>query len=762
MLLPLFAAAVIGQAAPTITLTHDNTSITESCTIVIPPGTIIADADGNGVLHVDADDVTITFAAGSVLRGADAGEGPRQTPWDRLAGVGVRISGRSNVRLVNAAVEGFKVGIHATNAPGLAIDRANIRDIFRQRLRSTPMAEDGADWLWPHDNDNRQWMTNYGAAIVVERSDRVTLSNITVRRSQNGLILDRVNHSSIFDNDCSFLSGWGLAMWRSSDNTISRNAFDFCVRGHSEGVYNRGQDSAGILGFEQCSRNLFAENSATHGGDGFFGFAGKEALGETPPPPGFDYANAGCNDNEFRGNDFSFAPAHGLELTFSKRNIVRANTFIENAICGLWGGYSNAFVILDNHFEGNGGMAYGLENGAINIEHGSDTLIAANHFINNRTAIHFWWDHDAALLQRPGVKASYKGVTGNTITGNTIDLSPNHPFASRIGQPPRLTVLRLRDTPDAQGPHVRGTYYGGNTVTLTAPNAVEIDATPGAEPITTFDRSREEFDLPPLTRQPLGERTPVGARKHLAGRRHIIMGEWGPWDHAEPMVRLASSDARTRTYELFGGAGPWFADDLREGGTATWAVPPSAVAPLKLVVTAQRDVHPYAWKLRTEGFERVVRGTIVSATWNARFFTWTDQADPRTNLAAWRALADAPDALHVPALAGLDIPYAHGGPKDQPFARDARGTAPGADRFGMIATASLRLPAGAWAFSTLSDDGVRVLVNGAPVIENWTWHPPSRDTGRFVQPAEGEITITVEHFEIDGYAVLDLAIDAVD
>ena len=61
------------------------------------------------------------------------------------------------------------------------------------------------------------------------------LYNLTVRRGQNGLILDRVDHAKIYDNDCSFLSGWGLAMWRSCDNSIARNAFDFCVRGHSEG-----------------------------------------------------------------------------------------------------------------------------------------------------------------------------------------------------------------------------------------------------------------------------------------------------------------------------------------------------------------------------------------------------------------------------------------------------------------------------------------------------------------------------------------------
>ena len=40
------------------------------------------------------------------------------------------------------------------------------------------------------------------------------------RDGQNGLILDGVQASRVYDNDFSFLSGWGIALWRSSDNTI--------------------------------------------------------------------------------------------------------------------------------------------------------------------------------------------------------------------------------------------------------------------------------------------------------------------------------------------------------------------------------------------------------------------------------------------------------------------------------------------------------------------------------------------------------------
>ncbi len=115
------------------------------------------------------------------------------------------------------------------------------------------MAEDGSDWLSPHHNDNNEWLNNYGAAIYVEDSSDVTVRGCKVWHGQNGLCIDRVNDSKIYDNDFSFNSGWGLGMWRSSKNVVNRNKFDWCVRGYSHKVYARGQDSAGILAFEQCS-----------------------------------------------------------------------------------------------------------------------------------------------------------------------------------------------------------------------------------------------------------------------------------------------------------------------------------------------------------------------------------------------------------------------------------------------------------------------------------------------------------------------------
>ena len=55
------------------------------------------------------------------------------------------------------------------------------------------------------------------------------------------------------------------------------------------------------------------------------------------------------------------------------------------------------------------------------------------------------------------------------------------------------------------------------------------------------------------------------------------------------------------------------------------------------------------------------------------------------------------------------------------------------------------------------DDGVRVRVDGKAVIENWAWHGPTRDTGRLTLETDETVEIVVEHFQIDGFAVLDFS-----
>ncbi len=746
LLVVLGSAALGGEPRPELMVVKDDTVITRSCRVLIHPTAIIADTNNNGVIQIGADGITVEFDERSALRGA-----PEGTPWNTLTGLGIAVNGHQNVTLRGVRVHGYKVGVRAREADGLTVDTADLSDNYRQRLKSTPEREDSSDWLFPHENDEQQWVTQHGAALCVERSNDVTIKNVRVRRGQNGIILDRVNTSKVFDNDCSFLSGWGLAMWRSSENTISRNALDFCVRGHREGVYNRGQDSAGILCFEQCNRNVFVENSATHGGDGFFGFGGQEAIGERPPAAADFYSTPrGCNDNTFVGNDFSYAAAHGLELTFSHRNIIANNRFIENAICGIWGGYSRNTLITNNVFTGNGGMAYGLERGAINIEHGSQNTIVNNSLLNNLCGVHLWWDDDRQLLDLPGVRAGYLGVSGNLIVGNTFEMNDGHPFAGARHANAKMIGVQIRNVGGTG--KVDDNIYAKNSVKISTTNALELDV------CCPFRDANPDLDaiLPKV--EVIGLTSPVGARARLAGRRNIIMDEWGPWDHASPMIRKGVSEGDAVVYEIRGVPDAITAKEMGRGKTNMHLVPSSASRPALLYVSVEPGVNAYEIQLESGTWSHTVRGTIVRVNWECTLFAWDEASDPRQNHDAWHALAKSATAKII--LPSLDLSFAHGGPRDLPIATnlDTKDW-PGRDHFGTLARTRINLPAGTWRFVTTSDDGIRVRVNDRTIIDNWTWHAPTRDVGTFVQPKDGEVEIIVEHFEIDGYAMLTLDIE---
>jgi nitrous oxidase accessory protein NosD len=726
------------QSLPEVIVDRDDFVIDKSCRVRIAENMVIEDTNNNGVIHIRGDKLTVMFANGTVLRGAAP-----NLPQDQMKGIGVRVSGARELTLRGMRVQGFRCGIWASESNHLHLEGAFLSNNYAQRLRSTPQAEVTGDWLWPHANDDQEWRKNYGAGLYVERCTGVTINNVKVRNQQNGIVLDRVSRSRIFDNDCSFLSGWGLAMWRSVDNIISRNAFDFCIRGYSHGVYNRGQDSAGILLFEQCSRNVFAENSATHGGDGLFGFAGREALGDADVmPAGFSLKRAGCNDNFFYANDFSYAAAHGLELTFSFGNTMFQNLFVGNAICGIWGGFSQDTKIYGNQFKANGDRGYGLERGGINIDRSRNNWVVGNQFENNECGVHYW-SLPTGFEQKPWGLANNLTAHHNYIFSNVFK-------------------------GDQTAIHLRGKVQA----------AVWNNQFPGVGEVFYADASDQQVLLPsehpkvdwPEKMPPVfGKSKPVGARAHLAGRENIIMGEWGPWDHQSPLVRAWQ---RTGTQHLY---------RLEPAGIVPQllAVEPKGF-PISLIEKEGRhflkvDVpgngyYRYRCQVKLGDTQAEVQDSFLATEWDLRFFA-TPQ-DPRENPESWSQAAQSDQAWKA-RTSELKLVYGGGGPK-QVVAESAKGNgaaiqvegdAPdelGGDHFGTWAKTQLNLPAGTWRITTLSDDGIRVLAQGKAVIDNWTWHAPTEDSGNFTLEQAGPVDIELHHFELNGYSVLELKLERVD
>ena len=377
--------------------------------VLLTPETIAADrtfkrrtlridtpSDG-GVLVIETDGVVLDLSGGDLV-GATC-----NTPPDVFVGCGIVVRGAKNVTIRNANIRGFKIGIYAEDAPGLKIENCDVSRNYRQRLTSTPEREHNDDWLWGHENDKNEWL-RYGAGVYLLHCDNAHIRGNRARNGQNGICLVRCNGAVVVDNDMSFMSGWGLAMWRSGRCRVIHNRFDFCVRGYSHGVYARGQDSTGILVYEQCSDNIFAYNSATHGGDGFFLYAGNETVKRT--------GEGGCNRNVVYMNDFSYAVANGIEATFSDHNVFVANR-LNHCVHGVWAGYSRNSLIAFNEIAD-------CDNG-VSIEHGQGNIIESNLFSNDQRGVHVWWDDDKDLLaspygQKQGGECRREGVRRNRFT----------------------------------------------------------------------------------------------------------------------------------------------------------------------------------------------------------------------------------------------------------------------------------------------------------------------------------------------------------
>ncbi len=736
-------AATLHAAPPTVHVGQDNVKVSESCTLTFSTGSI-ADTDGNGVVqivgHADGSPIVIDLGGAALSGGAGAAES--------FKGRGISIVGKG-VTLRNGSIRGFKVGIVAESCDGLVLEDLITSDNYAQTLASKQSAEDASDWLFPHSNDGGEWITAHGAGLAVRDASGVTIRRVKCHRTQNGIVLDRVTNSLVYDNDCSFLSGWGIAMWRSSSNTICRNSLDFCVRGYSHGVYNRGQDSAGLLMFEQCCKNIIALNSATHGGDGIFGFAGREALGETPranapaaadDPAGW-HRGRGCNENIFVGNDLSYAAAHGLEMTFSFDNIIARNRFEANAICGIWGGYARDTVVVGNSFLGNGVPGNGGERGGVNMEHAQRCVIEGNTFEGEPVGVRLWTDADEGLAKTPWAQANGVGAADNRIVAN------------------RFTTMEMA----AQLLATKNTLFVNNTLEKCSAGLVQDGAMGTVEVGGVAPRAGPtDAELDAIVAALPGTRKAVDGRSSLRGREKIIMLQRGPYAWDAPIVTQVSGGQVRVKYKALGfmkivgtdmlGSGPLLSGLDGDGVT------------IEIASNENNFAAPYILQVRDQLKKKVrVPGMIAKADWTTKFFALDSESAKLTDVpdtTAYRALATAEP--HAFVFKELDFDFR--GRTLQETAGSAEVTLPdlGKSRFGITSSAAMRFPVGKFRVHILSDDGIRFLIDGKPVIERWDIHAQTLDTYEFdITPAR-TLHFDLEYFQSSGASRLKVWFEAIN
>ncbi|MNQ04296.1 hypothetical protein D3C85_170100 [compost metagenome] len=499
-------------SAATVPLTK-GMRITKSTTI--KKGVYFLEADAslsNSVIVVEGNNITVDFN-GAELRGSNNKALP-----DEFKGLAVLIKG-NNVTLKNAIIKGYKVAVMAQNSDGLKLNSNDFSYNFRQHLKSTREREDYSDWQSYHNDEKDEWL-RFGAGIYLRNCNNATLFNNTITNGQCGLMMSSCNGATIYNNNFSFNSGIGIGFYRSSDNKVMHNKVDWNVRGMSEGFYYRGQDSAGILVFQQCNNNVFAYNSVTHSGDGFFLWPGKTTL---------DEGTGGCNDNLLYGNDFSYAPTNGVEVTFSRNNVI--NNIIRGCWHGIWAGYSYETKIMGNDFADN------ME--GIAIEHGQNNSISQNRFQREGLAINLW---ASAKIDTASAYNKQRDVHSMDyqITKNSFEHSKNV-FSIKNTQRLNITdnyFLENEKLMNAGGGVEKMTFT--NNDTSTAPNkdvAAILSFAP--KPIAGGINAMLPKDFP-------------------QGRKFMMMTEWGPYNFSYPMLWWTKTDSEGKMYfDVVGPKGDW-------------------------------------------------------------------------------------------------------------------------------------------------------------------------------------------------------------
>ncbi|MFZ9387196.1 MAG: right-handed parallel beta-helix repeat-containing protein [Chitinophagaceae bacterium] len=679
-----------------------------------------ASADtSRSVIIIEGDDLVIDFNQAE-LRGSPAGRPP-----DEYAGVAIMVRNSRHVVIRNLKARGYKVALLARNSDHLVLENCDLSYNYRPHLNSTQEREDISDWMSYHHNEKDEWL-RYGAAIYLRDCDFATIRNCRVTGGQNALMMTACDSGLVVNNDFSFNSGIGIGMYRSSYNQVLFNRVIFNVRGYSHGVYNRGQDSAGMLVYEQSNNNLFYRNNVTHGGDGFFLWAGQTTM---------DTGTGGCNDNLLYGNDFSYAPTNGIEVTFSRNRILRNRVF--ECDHGIWGGYSFSTVIGDNKF--------GDNRIAIAIEHGQDNTIAYNLFMRDKEAIRLWarkeQPADWIYAQKKDTRSRNYFIFGNSFNANPVALNLS-----------RSNGLQLSEN----------AYSGIETILKTDSTVTGIDSLGAEQP--EYDGAEPEI----LVKDPSD---PFKGSGKWAGRKNIMITEWGPYDFRYPLIwnTNPADTSMLMRFDLLGPPGKWVIKNARglskisasQGSfpasitaerieaertdilieveytgpsfTTAWGEKLSAGKPF--LFRFRKFFQPVSWevlfyRLDTAAHNPLKEGTLFSMT--ERIPPFRTERKDRLDYAWWGGLREG----------GVQYP-----------------------RFITVAHGDATFPPGKYELSVTWDDAVRIFIDNKKVVDEWV---PSRYVFDESPHKKVEISLggshhfRVEHLELGGFASLSLKIKPVE
>lgn len=688
----------------------------------------------NPVLSVIGEDIILDFNGATL----DSGMDPTQPV--AFTGLGLLIKGGHKITIKNLNIKGYKVALLAEDVDSLQILNCNFSYNYRPKLYSQWDREDFADWLSYHSNDEDEWL-RYGAGVYLKNCDHAIVKGVTISQGQNGILLHRCQDGLFYNNTIQFNSGLGIGLYQSSGNKIMHNRLDWNVRGYSHGKYQRGQDSAGILCYEQSHENTFAYNSATHSGDGFFLWAGQTTM---------DTGKGGCNDNLIYGNDFSQAPTNGVEITFSRNFVI--NNVLEECRYGIWGGYSYESILAGNQISG---CDYGIA-----IEHGQHNRIERNRFHALKTGIQLW--------ERSQQPTDWGYAQARTVDSKTYLIQQN--LFSQVGLPLKIAAtdslsitdnivlnydqLLLEEEPNGElifsGNQLFGGKSWGNARRFRSNNAVLTEAVVDTNHVLL---GGYDFLPPPM----MDGMDAILPENHPRGRQYILMNEWGPYNFAYPSIWLREINEDEYIFLLIGPKGNWKA----VGGEGLSGLnPKTGTFPATFKARKQQDsaelsiAFEFIGEAFTDQFgQQVPKGTVYPFAfhryekrldWTVKWYAYDTQSDPIDQYANFQALQQGP-ALATDQTDQLVYHWWRSPAEEVP-----------ADRFATFAHTTSSFAPGRYLITISSDDGLRFYLDEERKIDHWEAHESA--VKEIEVTLNGEHTFRVEHYDVGGLSAIDFRI----
>ncbi|HYV92199.1 MAG TPA: right-handed parallel beta-helix repeat-containing protein [Chitinophagales bacterium] len=685
-------------------------------TTVITRTEYILDANpspDSSLIVIEGNNIQVDFSNALLHSSGDV------TKPDQFHGVAIFIHNSKNITLRNARIRGYKIAVRAENVENLTIENCDFSYNFRKHLNSTQEREDVSDWMSYHHNEHHEWL-HYGAGIYLDHCNNAFIRDCKITNGQCALLMTNCNNGKILNNNFSFNSGLGIGMYRSSGNEVMHNHLDWNIRGFSFGIYNRGQDSAGILVYEQSSKNLFAYNTATHSGDGFFLWAGQATM---------DTGSGGCNDNVIFGNDFSDASNNGIEATFSRNAII--NNRIERCDYGVWGGYSYNTIIGSNQFANN--------RCAIAIEHGQNNHILYNSFDHDQLAIKLW-----SNKEQPGdwgyVKTHDTRSHGYSIMNNLFSgVERGYEFTRTDSI--EINREAWNDTKIIYKPDMKSTMINFGK-----------DARVKQEDIDRFIRAfapEEKSSIPDSSAH--------------QGRENILVTGWGPYDFQRPILWLDHTDSSGKMFfKILGPFGKWRMQRMqgvklsRLNGIVPdtiSAVPiPGTYTDISVDMQYVGDYVIDEFGSPTDArqpFDFSYHKFYLPMKWIINYYKM-DTFNPAKYSGVFSNAVRKKGLVETDSAKKLEFTWWGTPDKNVPE-----------DHFAVIATATQNFPKGVYALGITADDGVRLYVDDKLVMDAWDNSKNTFDDEshhEVIMHLEGQHKLKVEYYDYTGFATLMVSI----